>query len=226
MSTARDRAPGGSAVRRGRGRGRRTAPTAGPPNGPRSSTTRVRPGTTPRSVEVRQRGAVPVLHPLDPELPADRRVGEPGAPALDVRVAGPRDRVAVRVVRAAGRAARRCGRAAGPDTACSRASASSCTSCGASPTTRTRKVSSSRCRRTTCRACPAPCGVSDGAVVACARRARARRAAGACGHGGWGDAQMAGQGGRAHLVAAARQHEDRAQRVFGRGGGHEPAAGP
>ena len=52
-------------------------------------------------VEVRQRGGVPVLHPLDPELPADRGVGEPGAPALDVGVAGPRDRVAVRVVRGA-----------------------------------------------------------------------------------------------------------------------------
>ena len=37
--------------------------------------------------------------------------------------------------------------------------------------------------------------------------------------------QMAGEYGRAHLVASARQHEDRPQRVFGRGGGHEPAAG-
>ena len=46
------------------------------------------------------------------------------------------------------------------------------------------------------------------------------------GDGRWGDTQMARQRGGGHVVATARQHEDGPQRVFGRGGGHEPATGP
>ena len=46
------------------------------------------------------------------------------------------------------------------------------------------------------------------------------------GHGRRCDAQMAGECRRAHLVAPARQHEDGAQRVLRRGGGHQPAASP
>ena len=198
----------------------------GPPRSPRSITTRVRPGTTPRPVRCRQRGAVPVLHALDPELDADGGVGEPGSPALDVRVAGAGDRVAVRVVR---RPAEQ-----GVD--------------AFEQPVGDRVLKSVRLVVHLVRAEPhdtdeeglqeaVPADDVPG-VAGAVRRERRAVVRGALdepvfgeplehhGHGRRRDAQMAGESGRAHLVAPARQHEDGAQRVLGRGGGHEPAARP
>jgi hypothetical protein len=54
--------------------------------------------TDPERDEVGQRAAVPVVHPLHGEAAVRVGVGQAGAPALDVLVARPRDRVAVRIL--------------------------------------------------------------------------------------------------------------------------------
>ena len=172
----RDRAPGGSAARRAAWSRPSNRTHNGPPNGPALDHDQGQAGYHAEVGQVRQRGAVPVLHALDPELHADarrRRAGCPSPRRARRRSAGSGRRAGRASAGRAGSSMRSSSRS---DTACSRASASSCTSCGPSPTTRTRKVSSSRCRRTTCRAWPGAVRRERRAVVRCARRARVRRA--------------------------------------------------
>ena len=175
--------------------------------------------------QVRERGPVPVLHPLDPELPTDRRVGEPGAPALDVRLAGPRDRVAVRVV----------GRPAEQFVDAVEQPVGHRVLQGVRLVVHLVRGEPDDADQESLQQ-PVPADHVPGVPGAVRRERRPvvraldepvlGEPAEHRGHGRCGDAQMAGQRGGGHLVATARQHEDGPQRVFGRGGGHEPAAGP
>ena len=196
---------------------------SGPP-GPRSSTTRVRPGTTPRSSRCASAAAsqscTRSTRNSPPTAASASLVPQPSTWASPDRgIGSPCGSCVGRSSMASMRSSSR------SDTACSRASASSCTSCGREPDDADEEGLEQPVPADDVPGVPGAVRRQRGAVVRALDEPVLGEPLEHDRHGGRGDAQVPGQDRRAHLVAATRQHEDGPQRVFGRGGGHEPAAG-